>query len=30
VVDRVMGLTPPPEGVRFVPVPDWNDSAGFR
>jgi hypothetical protein len=30
VVDRVMSLTPPPEGLRFIPVPDWNDSAGFR
>ncbi|MFP2928529.1 imm11 family protein [Pyxidicoccus sp. 3LG] len=30
VVDRVMSLTPPPEGLRFVPVPEWNDSAGFR
>ena len=18
------------EGLRFIPVPDWNDSAGFR
>ncbi|NMO19175.1 hypothetical protein HPC49_25315 [Pyxidicoccus fallax] len=30
VVDRVLGLTPPAEGLRFIPVPDWNDSAGFR
>jgi hypothetical protein len=30
VVDRVMRLTPPPEGLRFIPVPDWNDSSGFR
>jgi hypothetical protein len=30
VVDRVMSLTPPPEGLRFIPVPDWNDSASFR
>ncbi|NMO19173.1 hypothetical protein HPC49_25325 [Pyxidicoccus fallax] len=30
VVDRVMSLTPPAEGLRFIPVPDWNDSAGFR
>ncbi|WP_366934983.1 imm11 family protein [Pyxidicoccus fallax] len=30
VVDRVMSLTPPPEGLRFIPVSDWNDSAGFR
>nr|WP_223757927.1 DUF1629 domain-containing protein [Myxococcus sp. RHSTA-1-4] len=30
VVDRVMSLSPPPEGLRFIPVPDWNDSAGFR
>lgn len=29
VVDRVMSLTPPPEGLRFIPVSDWNDSAGF-
>jgi hypothetical protein len=30
VVDQVMSLIPPPEGLRFIPVPDWNDSAGFR
>jgi hypothetical protein len=30
VVDRVMSLTPSPEGLRFIPVPDWNDSSGFR
>ncbi len=30
VVERMMALTPPPEGLRFIPVPDWNDSAGFR
>lgn len=30
VVDRVMSLTPQPEGLRFIPVQDWNDSAGFR
>jgi len=30
VVDRVMRLTPPPDGLRFIPVPDWNDSSGFR
>ncbi|MFP2928533.1 imm11 family protein [Pyxidicoccus sp. 3LG] len=30
VVERVMSLTPPPEGLRFVPVPEWNDAAGFR
>nr|WP_211193739.1 DUF1629 domain-containing protein [Pyxidicoccus fallax] len=30
VVDRVLALTPPPEGLRFIPVSDWNDSAGFR
>lgn len=30
VVDRVMSLTPPPEGLRFIPVPDWSDSSGFR
>lgn len=30
VVDRVMTLTPPPEGLRFVSVSQWNDSAGFQ
>ncbi|WP_246357170.1 imm11 family protein [Pyxidicoccus fallax] len=30
VVDRVLSLTPPPEGLRFIPVEEWNDSAGFR
>ncbi|MCY1016231.1 imm11 family protein [Pyxidicoccus sp. MSG2] len=30
VVDQVMSLTPPPEGLRFIPVTDWNDSVGFR
>jgi hypothetical protein len=30
LVERVLALTPPPEGLRFIPVPDWNDSAGFR
>lgn len=30
VVDRVMNLTPSPEGLRFIPVPDWSDSSGFR
>ncbi|NMO16267.1 hypothetical protein HPC49_10445 [Pyxidicoccus fallax] len=30
VVDRAMSLTPPPVGLRFIPVSDWNDSAGFR
>lgn len=30
VVERVMSLTPPLEGLRFIPVPEWSDSAGFR
>lgn len=30
VVDRVMRLTPPAEGLRFIPVPEWNDASGFR
>ncbi|RKH34091.1 imm11 family protein [Corallococcus sicarius] len=30
VVDRVLELTPPPEGLRFIPVAEWNDSSGFR
>ncbi|WP_164021426.1 imm11 family protein [Pyxidicoccus trucidator] len=29
VVDRVLSLSPPAEGVRFIPVEAWNDSAGF-
>lgn len=29
-VERVMSLKPPPEGLRFISVPDWNDSAAFR
>lgn len=30
IVERMMSLQPPPEGLRFVPVLDWNDSAGFQ
>ena len=30
VVDRVMSLTPPPEGLRFIPASDWSDSTGFQ
>ncbi|TQF14211.1 hypothetical protein FJV41_19775 [Myxococcus llanfairpwllgwyngyllgogerychwyrndrobwllllantysiliogogogochensis] len=30
VVDRLMSMTPPPDGLRFVPVEEWDDSAGFR
>jgi hypothetical protein len=30
VVDQVLALTPPPEGLRFIPVADWSDSAGFK
>jgi hypothetical protein len=30
VVDRVLSLQPPPEGLRFIPVSAWSDSAGFR
>lgn len=30
VVDRVLGLTPQPEGLRFIRVDRWNDSAGFQ
>ncbi|QSQ22168.1 hypothetical protein JY651_44755 [Pyxidicoccus parkwayensis] len=30
VVDRVMSLTPAPQGLCFIPVLDWNDSASFR
>ncbi|QSQ22911.1 hypothetical protein JY651_48785 [Pyxidicoccus parkwayensis] len=30
VVNQVMSLTPSPEGLRFIPVRDWNDSAAFR
>ncbi|WP_163787215.1 imm11 family protein [Myxococcus vastator] len=30
VVDRVLALTPPPEGLRFVPMVEWGDSSAFR
>ncbi|NVJ28746.1 hypothetical protein HUW62_46895 [Myxococcus sp. AM011] len=30
VVEAVLGVQPPPEGVRFFPVADWDDSADFR
>lgn len=30
VVERVLALTPPPEGIRFVPVPEWSDGRAFR
>jgi len=30
VVERVLALTPPPEGLRFIRVDRWNDSAGFQ
>jgi hypothetical protein len=30
VVERILALTPPPEGVRFIRVDRWNDSAGFQ
>ncbi|MFP2956755.1 imm11 family protein [Myxococcus sp. 1LA] len=30
VVDRVLALTPPPEGLRFIPVAEWGDASGFR
>ena len=29
VVEQVMSLAPPPAGMCFIPVPEWNDSAGF-
>jgi hypothetical protein len=28
--ERVLALTPPPEGIWFVPVDRWSDSAGFQ
>lgn len=30
LVDRILALTPPPEGMRFFRVDRWNDSAGFQ
>ncbi|NOK05032.1 MULTISPECIES: DUF1629 domain-containing protein [Myxococcus] len=30
VVERVLSLTPPPEGLRFIPVTEWGDSAAFH
>ncbi|MFY2562562.1 imm11 family protein [Corallococcus terminator] len=30
VVERVLAMTPPPEGLRFVPVAEWGDSSAFR
>lgn len=30
VVERVLTLTPPPEGLRFIPVAEWGDSSAFR
>jgi hypothetical protein len=30
VVERVLALTPPPEGLRFIPVGEWSDAAGFK
>ena len=30
LVERLLGLTPPPEGIRVVRVDRWNDSAGFQ
>ncbi|NVJ03099.1 hypothetical protein HV824_34010 [Myxococcus sp. AM009] len=30
VVERVLALSPPPEGLRFIPVAEWGDSSGFR
>ena len=30
LVERVLALTPPPEGLRFIRVDRWNDSAGFQ
>lgn len=29
-MERVLAMTPPPEGVRFVPVSEWNISSEFR
>lgn len=30
VVERAMSLTPPPVGLRFIPVTEWGDSSAFR
>ncbi|AEI67638.1 imm11 family protein [Corallococcus macrosporus] len=30
VVERVLALTPPPVGLRFIPVAEWGDSSAFR
>ena len=30
VVNRALSLTPPPIGLRFIPVAEWGDSTGFR
>ncbi|WP_238539816.1 imm11 family protein [Corallococcus macrosporus] len=30
VVERVLALTPPPEGLRFIPVAEWGDASAFR
>jgi hypothetical protein len=30
VAERVLALTPRPEGLRFIPVEEWSDSAGFQ
>jgi hypothetical protein len=30
VVERVMSVMPPPEGLRFIPAAQWNASIGFR
>ncbi|NTX09042.1 imm11 family protein [Myxococcus sp. CA040A] len=30
VVEQVLSMSPPPEGLRFIPVEEWNDSSAFR
>lgn len=30
LVERVLALTPPPEGLRFIRVDRWSDAAGFQ
>ncbi|MFP2962302.1 imm11 family protein [Myxococcus sp. 1LA] len=30
VAERVLSLSPPPEGLRFIPVAEWSDSSAFR
>ncbi|MCY1023976.1 imm11 family protein [Pyxidicoccus sp. MSG2] len=30
LVERLLALTPPADGIRFVRVDRWNDSAGFQ